>query len=158
VTLLIVQLVQGLRWKTWTFTFAVGVGCIAKVIGKLVPILQDLQKYYCPGCSLYGPRHYAQQSLVTSWLRNANLLSHYGPAFLAAGVYLLLKHFTITFGAVYSCLQPKCYTWIFISWDFLSLVLQAAGGATAATANTEKLTVIGGHAPRLRRSSRQFIP
>ncbi|MCJ1384640.1 hypothetical protein MMC17_007758 [Xylographa soralifera] len=56
------------------------------------------------------------------------------PAFLAAGIYLTLMHMVNTLGTQYSPISPKFYPWIFISCDFLSLVLQAAGGATAATA------------------------
>ena len=57
------------------------------------------------------------------------------PAFLAAGIYLTLKHSVLEVGSQYSRLQPRYYTWIFIMCDLLSLVLQGAGGGTAATAN-----------------------
>ncbi len=57
------------------------------------------------------------------------------PAFLAAGVYLTLKHSILEIGPSFSRLQPKYYTWIFIMCDLLSLVLQGAGGGTAATAD-----------------------
>ncbi|MCJ1432217.1 hypothetical protein MMC27_001573 [Xylographa pallens] len=51
-----------------------------------------------------------------------------------------------TLGPQYSPLPPKFYPWIFISCDFLSLVLQAAGGATAATAKGNRaLSSDGGH-------------
>ena len=57
------------------------------------------------------------------------------PAFIAAGVYLTLKHFTLSVSAELSPLKPRLYTWIFIACDLLSLILQGAGGGTAATAN-----------------------
>lgn len=56
------------------------------------------------------------------------------PAFIAAGIYLTLKHCVIEFGSSFSRLRPKFYTWIFIFCDILSLVLQGAGGGTAASA------------------------
>ena len=58
------------------------------------------------------------------------------PAFIAAGIYLTLKHIVIELGSSFSVLQPKFYTWIFISCDILSLILQGAGGGTAASADT----------------------
>ena len=55
-------------------------------------------------------------------------------------------HIVNTLGPQYSPITPKFYPWIFISCDFLSLVLQAAGGATAATANGNKtLSTDGGY-------------
>lgn len=59
------------------------------------------------------------------------------PAFVAAGIYLTLKHLTLCFGAEYSRLRPMYYTWIFISCDILSLILQGAGGGISATSSTD---------------------
>lgn len=55
------------------------------------------------------------------------------PAFVSAGIYVTLKHFTITFGESWSRLRPAWYTYIFITGDIISLVLQGAGGGLAAT-------------------------
>lgn len=41
-------------------------------------------------------------------------------------------------GPQYSRLPARWYTWIFISCDLISLVLQGAGGGTAATADDDK--------------------
>lgn len=57
------------------------------------------------------------------------------PAFIAAGVYLTLKHITLEIGANFSRIRPKSYTWTFCLADLFSLVLQGAGGGIAATAN-----------------------
>ena len=59
----------------------------------------------------------------------------FAPAFLAAGIYLTLKHIVIQFGSQWSLLKPNWYTYIFIACDILSLVMQSAGGALAATAD-----------------------
>lgn len=68
----------------------------------------------------------------------------FAPAFLAAGIYLTLKHIVIQFGAEWSRLKPNWYTYIFIAADISSLVLQSAGGALAATADPgESLLDIG---------------
>jgi len=66
------------------------------------------------------------------------------PAFVAAGVYLTLKHIVLEIGSSFSRLKPRLYTWIFILCDFLSLVLQGAGGGLAATAgNGSNLQSVG---------------
>lgn len=57
------------------------------------------------------------------------------PAFVSAGIYLTLKHITIAFGEEWSRLRPAWYTYIFITGDLFSLVLQGAGGGIAATAD-----------------------
>lgn len=60
------------------------------------------------------------------------------PAFMAAGVYLTLKHFALAISPTLSPLKPRLYTWIFIGCDLLSLILQGAGGGIAATATEDK--------------------
>lgn len=62
------------------------------------------------------------------------------PAFISAGIYLTLKHFALTFGASWSRLRPAWYTYIFITGDVISLVLQGAGGGLAATADNGSST------------------
>lgn len=57
------------------------------------------------------------------------------PAFVAAGVYLTLKHIVLEMGSSFSRIRPKLYTWFFCLADLFSLVLQGAGGGIAATAN-----------------------
>ena len=58
------------------------------------------------------------------------------PEFLCAGIYLTLKHFVLCFGEEYSRFPAKFYTYIFITADLFALVLQATGGALAATPNS----------------------
>lgn len=57
------------------------------------------------------------------------------PAFIAAGIYLSLKHFVLAFGKSWSRLRPSWYTYLFIAGDLFSLALQGAGGGIAATAD-----------------------
>lgn len=57
------------------------------------------------------------------------------PAFIMAGVYYLLGKLIVVHGSHYSILKPVWYSYIFISCDFLSLVIQAVGGAMAAIAS-----------------------
>lgn len=56
------------------------------------------------------------------------------PSFVAAGIYLTLKHLVLYCGPEHSRLKPRLYPWIFIGFDFGSIVLQAIGGGIAAAA------------------------
>jgi hypothetical protein len=46
------------------------------------------------------------------------------PAFLAAGLYLNLKHMIMVFGSGISLLKPHLYTWVFVGCDILSIAMQ----------------------------------
>lgn len=65
------------------------------------------------------------------------------PAFLSAGIYLCLGRIVVVFSEDVSRVAPRTYTLLFASCDFLSLVLQAAGGAITDTAQTLSLTQTG---------------
>ncbi|KAM3126478.1 hypothetical protein CJJ07_001085 [Candidozyma auris] len=54
------------------------------------------------------------------------------PALLMAGVYFVLAQLTVIHGRQYSVLKPLWFSYIFVFCDFVSLVVQAAGGASAA--------------------------
>jgi len=64
------------------------------------------------------------------------------PSFLAAAIYLTIKHLVLHLGPENSRLPPKYYPWIFISCDLISIFMQAAGGGTAAS-ETPNLVNIG---------------
>lgn len=57
-----------------------------------------------------------------------------GPAFLTAAIYLCLGRIVVAYGPEISRFRPRTYTIIFCSCDTFSLVLQAIGGAIAASA------------------------
>jgi len=58
------------------------------------------------------------------------------PAFLSASIYLCLARIITVYSAEISRLKPRTYTFVFVGCDFVSLLLQAIGGAIAATADT----------------------
>ena len=60
------------------------------------------------------------------------------PAFLSAAIYLCLGRIIVIYGEGISRLRPGTYTLIFVCCDFLSLLLQAAGGAITATAGKDE--------------------
>lgn len=63
------------------------------------------------------------------------------PSFLAAGIYLALKHLVLHFGPSNSRLPPNLYPPIFIGCDVVSILMQAAGGGTAASETASLVTV-----------------
>lgn len=58
------------------------------------------------------------------------------PAFIMAGIYFNFGQLVIVHGRQYSLLKPLWYTYLFITCDVLSLVIQAAGGGMAAVATS----------------------
>jgi hypothetical protein len=65
------------------------------------------------------------------------------PAFNSAAIYLTLKHIALCFGAEWSFIKPRFYTYIFIGFDFISLGLQAAGGGIASSADDDDQQQVG---------------
>lgn len=55
------------------------------------------------------------------------------PAFLTAAIYLSLSRLVIIHGEHLARFAPRTYTITFICCDIISLILQAAGGAMAAS-------------------------
>ena len=59
------------------------------------------------------------------------------PAFLSAGLYIMLKRLVTFFGPEFSRITPNGYAYIFVTSDIVSIILQGAGGTISAIA-TEK--------------------
>lgn len=144
--LAIVQIVEFLRWKTWSFGIVVTIGCLLEMIGTLVipdlnesRALQELSHRLLThgSCSLgyigrclmhhnpFGVPFDIQVSLIIV-----------APSFLSAALYLTLKHVVMLVDPKKSRLKPHLYTWIFVSADILSFLLQVGGGAIASSASS----------------------
>ena len=72
--------------------------------------------------------------LQTNFLLNIICLT-IGPAFLTASIYLCLARIIMAYGSANARFKPAVYTTTFMLGDFVSLVLQGAGGGIASTAN-----------------------
>jgi hypothetical protein len=114
---LIVQLYLGIRHKTWTYMVAVGLGCLAECGGYVGRIMMSKNPFNDTGFTIQI------------------VLLIFAPSFLAAGIYLTLKHVVLQFGEEWSRIRPAWYTYIFITCDVSSLLMQSGGGALAATAD-----------------------
>ena len=113
---LIVQLGQGVWRRTWSFMIALSLGCLGECLGYIGRIILHNNPFSSGGFQIQIC------CLIIS------------PAFISGGLYLTLKHLVRCFGQERSRLPARLYTWIFISCDLLSLVMQGAGGGIAATA------------------------
>jgi hypothetical protein len=114
---LLIQLFLGIRYKTWTYMIAIVLGCLAECVGYIGRIMMSNNPYDDNGFKIQI------------------VLLIFAPAFLAAGIYLTLKHVVLSFGQEWSRLRPNWYTYVFIACDVSSLILQSAGGALAAIAD-----------------------
>ncbi|KAI9890250.1 MAG: hypothetical protein M1814_004285 [Vezdaea aestivalis] len=113
------QIVLGLKWKTRFFMGAVTIGTALEAIGYGGRIMLADNPFNDPGFKL---------QIVCLTI---------GPAFLAAGIYVMLQQLMIVYGEKHSRLRPKYYTWVFISCDLASIVLQGIGGGISAGAETK---------------------
>lgn len=115
----VVHLGQGIKTRTWFFGIAMFIGCVSEVIGYASKMLLYQNVFSSNGFKI---------SLVMLTL---------APAFYCAGLYYTLKHIVLSFGSAYSRLPAAWYTYIFISCDVLSIVLQAIGGGISAAADSQ---------------------
>jgi hypothetical protein len=69
--------------------------------------------------------------------KNRNLIPlTIGPACICASIYLCLSRLVVAYGRDVARFSPRIYAIAFMSSDFISLCLQAAGGAISSSANT----------------------
>ncbi|MDI1489810.1 MAG: hypothetical protein OHK93_001008 [Ramalina farinacea] len=109
----ILQLVLGIKWRTWTYMVFVVCGSALEAVGYVGRL-----KLWANPLSIKG----FEIQIICLVL---------APAFLSAGIYLSLKHLILRLGPRHSTLRPEYYTRAFIAADIVSLVLQFAGGAIA---------------------------
>lgn len=127
ILLIIAQLYLGFRYKTHGFMWPFVLGCAGEAIG-------------------YGGRVWMAYNIFNfnAFLINLVPLTM-APALLTASIYICLSRLVTLYDPTISVsrLKPRTYSWIFISADLLSLILQSGGGAIAAMANDEKTSNIG---------------
>ncbi|KAH8805478.1 putative RTA1 domain protein [Xylogone sp. PMI_703] len=117
--LLFVQAILGWIYRSWGFLVGMSFGLILEIIG------------YIGRVGLHGdPFSFNDFVIQLVCLTIA-------PAFLSASIYLCLSRLIVIHGAHFARFQPKTYTYTFITCDIISLILQAAGGGIAASANAQ---------------------
>lgn len=121
----VAYLAQGIKTRTYFFTIAMLCGAVSESLGYVAKLLLHNDPFSSLGFKM---------SVV---------LLTFAPAFYAAGIYYTLKHICLTFGASFSRLRPKFYTWIFISCDVFSIMLQAIGGGVSSASGNLSVLNIG---------------
>lgn len=103
--------------RTWSYAAALGIGALLETLG------------YIGRCIMHH----------NVWDSNGFIMQIVcliiGPSFLAAAVYLTLKHLVLFFGPEHSYLPPRFYPWLFIGFDIASIVVQAVGGGISSSAS-----------------------
>ncbi|KAH7156020.1 RTA1 like protein-domain-containing protein [Dactylonectria macrodidyma] len=102
------QLYYGIRHRTWGYLFGMFCGHVLEIVGFASHIRM----------------HFGQDGFLT-YIVTITI----GPAFFTAAVYLCLARVIAVYGQHYSRFSPRTYTITFMLFDFVALVLQAAGGS-----------------------------
>ncbi|KAK5104638.1 phospholipid-translocating ATPase rsb1 [Lithohypha guttulata] len=118
---LVAQLILGIRYKIWSFCVWMAFGLIGEIVGYIGRIMLNNNIFSFTAFLTY---------LVPLTI---------APAFITASIYLCLARLIHVLDPKlqYSRLKPMTYTWIFVTFDIISLILQGAGGGVAATAEDE---------------------
>lgn len=106
----------GLRSRTWSYMGFMLAACVTACVGYVGRILMHDNPFNLAGFRI---------QIITLTM---------SPAYNAAALYLILKHFVLQFGQECSRIRARYYTWIFIFADFNALSLVAAGGGIAGSA------------------------
>ncbi|KAH6638426.1 parasitic phase-specific protein PSP-1 [Boeremia exigua] len=123
--LLVLHLVQGVRYKEWAFMSCVIAGCCLEIAGYVGRIMLHANPFD-----------------FNAFLVNLVPIT-VAPVFFCAAIYVQLTRVINHTDPSKSRLNPRLITYIFIPCDITSLVLQGAGGALSAGAMSEEGTVVG---------------
>ncbi|KAH8586405.1 RTA1 like protein-domain-containing protein [Bisporella sp. PMI_857] len=113
----VAQIVLGIKYRLRLYTIVVFIGCAGEAVGYVGRIMMHSNPWNSTGFIIQI------------------LLLIVSPSFLAAGLYLTVKHLVLHFGPQYSRLRPRLYTWLFITCDAIGFVTQMVGGGIQASAS-----------------------
>lgn len=125
-----------------------GIICIAQIVFALVTRIYSYSLAIAAGALLESLGYVGRMLMRGNpWGKSGLQLNIIclilGPSFVAAGIYLTLKHVVRLNGAEHSRLKPHMYTWVFVGCDIGSIVLQAIGGGVAAAADGGSMLKVG---------------
>ena len=112
------QIILGIKYRLRAYPIVVCLGCLGESVGYVGRVLMHSNPWET------GPFVIQILLLIVS------------PSLLAAGLYLTLKHLVLHYGAEYSRLSPKFYTWLFVACDAIGFLTQCIGGGIQASADT----------------------
>ncbi|KAK1975695.1 RTA1 like protein [Colletotrichum cereale] len=111
----VVHVYLGIRWRTWGFMAFMIAGCASEIVGYTGRILM-----------YYNPFQFIAFMLQIIFITC-------GPVYYTAAIYVTIGRAIDSFAPELSRVPTKVMYWLFISFDFFCLVLQAAGGALSTT-------------------------
>nr|ODN95453.1 hypothetical protein L204_03992 [Cryptococcus depauperatus CBS 7855] len=113
----LLHILQAIRFKYWIAFPTLVVGCFLEVLGSI-------------------GRYWSSQNVLarTPFLMQICVLI-IAPVFFSAWCYTILALAINVLGRSYSFVSPKLYLAIFITCDFISLILQAVGGGWVASSD-----------------------
>ena len=114
------QCILGIRYRTWGYMFGMFGGLALEILGYIARI----QLHY----DVFSQQKFTNYVIGTT----------IAPAFFAMSIYLCLARIIFVYGNDLSPLRPYIITITFVCCDVVSILLQAIGGSTTATANTLK--------------------
>lgn len=115
----LVNIPLGLWKKTWGVLAGMTIGCAFEAAGTLGRIQAATNPFQFNPFLIYI------------------IFLTIGPSFLSAAIYLCLARIIVIYGEGNSRFKPRTYSIIFMTSDFVALILQGAGGALAATAKDD---------------------
>jgi hypothetical protein len=105
------------KGTSWTYTIWLGIGTIFELAGYSARIIMS-----------YNP-----------WIFEAFLVQNMtlmlGPTFTAAATSVTFKFLVLWYGEQWSVVRPKLVPYIFVGSDFVSIMIQSAGGGLAAASS-----------------------
>ncbi|THC95874.1 hypothetical protein EYZ11_004652 [Aspergillus tanneri] len=106
-----VQLFLGIRHRTWGFLVGLMCGLILEVLGYVARLkMRD-------------------NPFIDRWFVMYLVCLTIAPAFFSGAIYVSLARIVAVYSLQLSRLRQRTYSLLFIAFDILSLLLQAAGGA-----------------------------
>ncbi|VEU21525.1 DEKNAAC102783 [Brettanomyces naardenensis] len=123
---LLFQIVLGVFYRQWWFLNCYAAGLILEVLG-------------------YAGRVWSHHDMTSFDAYVMQLVCiTLAPCFLMAAIYFTMAQLTVIMGQAFSILKPMQYSLIFIICDFVSIVLQAGGGAMASAELSNHHSTRGG--------------
>ncbi|UPK89664.1 hypothetical protein LCI18_000599 [Fusarium solani-melongenae] len=109
----------GFRWKAWGFMAGMLMGCLSEVIGYVGRVMM-----------------YNNPFSFNAFMIQIVCLT-IAPVFYTASIYVTLSKTIVFFAPELSRFKPQLFYWIFIPFDIVCLVLQAAGGAMSTSSDND---------------------
>ncbi|KAF3389260.1 Sphingoid long-chain base transporter RSB1 [Penicillium rolfsii] len=110
-SLIPVQLLLGFYTRTWGFVVPIICGLILEVLGYVARIKMRANPF------------------IDRWFTMYMVCLTIAPAFISAAIYLSLARIIGVYTTSASRIKQRTYSLIFVAFDVVSLLLQAAGGA-----------------------------